>query len=452
MTEPEPNERTPASYLAKFTPRNITQRYRGLLARGDARVLISAALLSSVGDWLNTVALLTLAYQFGGNAISVGILLVMRMIPRLLLQAAAGSLVDRVEGVRVLIAAQLTMAVIATCFTLLAVVPELSLLYALVFLLEVANTVARPAFSKLVLLVLPAEQRGAGNAVLSLSGTAAQFVGSLLGAGLLVVVGANVLFVLNGLTYVGIAFAVARVARSMSIPTVQSEMTTLKVAAETRPGASRGRMSGYRWLMGRPDVASYVLLTLAISILIQGTIALFVVRAQELDLGDGGSGLFFAMVAVGFVAGGVIAGIGLSTSRRALYVAALAEAFGAISLAVFGSVQIVAIALLMLVVTGAIAEISEIAGITFFQNSLPAAVFGRFFSLFIIASSAGGLGGALIGPLLQQSLGTGTGFAVLAVPGILAATAMIVVTHRSSDPTEGSRVGGVPALEPAAGS
>ena len=101
-----------------------------------------------------------------------------RMLVRLICQGPAGAFVDRHAGRTLLFTSQLVMAVIASSFALLVVVPTLWLLYVLVILLEVANCIAHPAFMVELRAEAPEEQRSAANGVLFASMTTAQLVGS----------------------------------------------------------------------------------------------------------------------------------------------------------------------------------------------------------------------------------------------------------------------------------
>src|SRR3954453_2559883 len=75
-------------------------RYRHVLDQHDSRRLLFAALLSVIGDWLNFVALMALAYDLGNGAIGVGGMLALRLVPGLVFQGLAGTVVDRVRTKR----------------------------------------------------------------------------------------------------------------------------------------------------------------------------------------------------------------------------------------------------------------------------------------------------------------------------------------------------------------
>src|SRR3954452_20676868 len=116
------------------------QRYRHVLDQHDSRTLLLAALLSVIGDWLNFVALMALAFDFGNGAIGVGGMLALRLVPGLVFQGLAGTVVDRVRSKRLLVMTQVIMAGLACSFIILNVIESIWLLYVLVVFLEIANT------------------------------------------------------------------------------------------------------------------------------------------------------------------------------------------------------------------------------------------------------------------------------------------------------------------------
>lgn len=407
----------------RFAASTITAfgRYRRFLHDRDASLLLGAGVLSAIGDWFNTVALIALAFNFGEGVLGVGGLLILRMLPRLILQGPAGILVDKRPGRGLLISIELIMAVIAASFALLYFVPSLWLAYALVVALESANTIARPGFMVRLLAVVEPTQRPVANGLYAMGITIAQFAGPLLGGLMLALIGTTPLFLVNGLTFVLIAAVVAKVRVGRLDPT--SSPSSSEHVAPLPAGS-------YRELFRRADVLGYIGLTVPTAALIQATIAFFIVRAHDFGLGDGGTGPFFAAAAVGFFIGGAIAGAGIYQSPRALILVAAAEAVGLLALVGFGLAGAYAMALLALVISGIAAEISEVPAISDFQHRLPERIFGRFYSLFTLSTAGGGLVGLLIGPLLGPRVGIPATLALIALPGVLAASVLIILATR----------------------
>jgi hypothetical protein len=104
---------------------------------------------------------------------------------------------------------------------------------------------------------------------------------------------------------------------------------------------------------------------------------------------------------------------------------------------VFGNAATRPAALVALVAAGFCAVFYEVVGLTYFQQALPDAVYGRFFSVFLLALSAGALVGALAGPVLERMLGVGPVLAALAVPAVALALLLATASRLRSAPAQG---------------
>jgi hypothetical protein len=92
-----------------------------------------------------------------------------------------------------------------------------------------------------------------------------------------------------------------------------------------------------------------------------------------------------------------------------------------ISLAAFGAAVALPIAILFLIIAGFTTDFYEVVGLSFFQHAIPEDVYGRFFSVFLIALSSGGLIGALAAPALEPRLGVERTLIALSLPSIILA-------------------------------
>lgn len=378
-------------------------------------MLLSAGVASEIGDWFTAVAILAVAHDIGGT-FAVGFVLALRSVPRLLFQAPAGALVDRWPTGATLIWSHLAMGAIATSFLLIDAVPQLWLLALLILALESVNTVALPVYRVQVIGTVPSEHMGGINGLLSTAMTASQFVGPVLGALVLAWLGLTPVFVINGLTFIAVAAAVAWSLRSRRDADVRAfgEDDRVTELTETAPEES----GGYGWLLRQTDLALFAAAALGVTVAVRGGIALFVDRSDALGMGDGGPGYFFAAVGLGAIAGGIGAGTGAHLDRSALAWAAVAMASCALLLAAFGAVDSVVLALVALALAGLTTNAYEVLGLTYFQHRLPPDRYGRFMSIFILALGIGGIVGALAAPLLESELSVRASLLVLSLPGV----------------------------------
>jgi predicted MFS family arabinose efflux permease len=412
----------------------LLNHYRALLAERNVALLLGAGIVSEIGDWFNIVALVSLSYRFGDGALGVGGMFATRMVTRLLCQGPAGAYVDRNASRTLLFTSQLFMAVVASSFVLLVMVPELWLLYLLVIMLELTNCIVTPAFMVELKAEAPEEQRSAANGVLTASMSTAQLVGPLLGALVLAPFGAAAVFALNGLTFLGVAIAVTKLEGGLratrSVADGQEESSQLHVA---KPDADA---INYAWLLRQHDLSLYVLACLSVALLIRATITLFVVRAIALGLGDSGVGFFYAAVAVGSIAGSIVAGA-QARHPTPLTPVAVAMALCAIALALFGMAGTALLSIAALIIAGFATDFYEVVGVTHFQKAIPNSIYARFISVFLLALSAGGLIGALAGPVLEQMVGAGTSLVILAAPALVLALILAAMSRTWMSATSG---------------
>jgi predicted MFS family arabinose efflux permease len=412
----------------------VLNHYRAALAERNVALLLGAGIVSEIGDWFNIVALVSLSYSFGDGALGVGGMFAARMVTRLLCQGPAGAYVDRNASRTLLFTSQLIMAVVASSFVLLVMVPELWLLYLLVILLELTNCIVTPAFMVELKAEAPEEQRSAANGILTASMSTAQLVGPLLGALVLAPFGAAAVFALNGLTFLGVAIAVTKLEGGLratrSVADGQEESSQLHVA---KPDADA---INYAWLLRRHDLILYMLACLSVALLIRATITLFVVRAIALGLGDSGVGVFYAAVAVGSIAGSIVAGA-QARHPTPLTPVAVAMALCAIALALFGMAGTALLSIAALIIAGFATDFYEVVGLTHFQKAIPDSIYARFISVFLLALSAGGLIGALAGPVLEQMVGAGTSLVILAAPALVLALILAAMSRTWMSATSG---------------
>ena len=415
--------------MARLSQRGSSLRrrlgqYRAAYAERNVALLLVSGFISEIGDWFNIVALLSLSYHLGDSALGAGACSPLACSRRCIFQGPAGAFVDRHPGRRVLFASQILMAIIASSFALIAFIPNLWLIYLLVILLNAVGCVARPAFMVALKVEAPDDLRPQVNGAFFASMTTAQLIGPVLGGLALVSWGAATVFLLNGLTFLGVALAITQ---------LRGGLAATSGDPPPSPDASRAvvpapeNIQGYRWLLRRGDLLLFVLVCLSLAALVQATAALFITRSEMLGLADGGVGLFYTAVAVGALAGSVIAG---ASGHHAvpLLPAAVAMALCAIALAVYGVASLVSVAIAALVVAGFATNTYEVIGLTYFQEAIPEHVFGRFFSLLLIGLSFGGVIGALAGPLLERAVGVGTALILLAIPGLTLAIVLAITS------------------------
>jgi MFS family permease len=191
--------------------------YRQLL-QGNAnfRRLWMGQVVSEIGDWLNNIAVLAMAIQAAGvgrEGRALAIYAIARHLPLFLFGPIAGVVVDRMERRRVMMAADVTRALLALGFllagTTFAALPVIYAVGATLFSVSAFFNAAKRAM--IPTLVRDTDALLAANS-LSASTTAATIaIGSALGGMVATFIGRNPVFILNALTFLLSAEMIRRI-------------------------------------------------------------------------------------------------------------------------------------------------------------------------------------------------------------------------------------------------
>jgi len=165
------------------------------------RRLWLAQIVSELGDWFYIVALYSLLLQFTGKAQSVGLALVLQVLPSTLVGPTAGVLNDRIRRKHVMIAADLFRMVIVACMMLVRSPSMVWLVYPLLFLETVMYGFFEPARSAVIPNLVGSDQVLAANTVSSITWSVNFAVGSALGGFVAVWFGRDAVFIVNALSF-----------------------------------------------------------------------------------------------------------------------------------------------------------------------------------------------------------------------------------------------------------
>ncbi len=205
-----------------------------LLGPGPFRRLLLGQAVSSLGDWVGTLAFIARAFELTGSPAAVGGVLVLRLLPPALAAPLGGVLADRFDRRRVMVLTNLALG----AFTLLAPFVPLGALYAIAFASECLALMFLPARDAAVPDLVGRAALARANALILSSSHAALPIAAALFSGLRLAAGAVPAWVpLAGLLH-----------RSpLSVPFAFDALTFLVAAAMVPPvppgtGAPRGRV------------------------------------------------------------------------------------------------------------------------------------------------------------------------------------------------------------------
>ncbi len=253
------------------------------------RRLATSRLISLAGTQSAYIALLALVYDRShGSGSWLAAALIAALAARVVVSPWAGSLGDRFDRRRVMIASDVAAA---ACFLAIAQVDSLVALVALSAAASIAEAPFSPASSALVAMIVPAERRGWANGAVSASSSAGMLIGAACGGLLVATLGATVAFQVNAASFL------------VSAALVYSVKGRFVVERE-RGEAQRGVLAGVRLVASQP-----ILRTAALSV---GLVALGLGMANLaelplfLSIGAGKTGYGIAIAA--WSAGAIVSG------------------------------------------------------------------------------------------------------------------------------------------------
>ncbi len=299
------------------------------LSHPNYRWYATGNLISNVGTWMQRVAQDWLVLLLATNdAASIGITTGLQFLPFLLLSPFAGLLADRVPKRRLLQITNVGMALPAVVLGLLAVTgtAQIGHVYVLAFLLGVASAFDAPARQSFVSEIVDTEDLSNAVGLNSAGFNAARLIGPALAGLSIAALGSGVratgfVILLNALSYA---------APIVCLAAMDPRLLHVADPVGRAPGQIREAVA---YVRGRPDlllIMGVVLFAGMFGLNFQMTSALM--ATQVFDKGPAEFGLLGTFLAVGSLAGALVAAGRVRVGHRLVVGAAL----------VFGSVEVLA--------------------------------------------------------------------------------------------------------------
>lgn len=383
------------------------------LKNPNYRIWAAGALVSNVGTWMQRTAQdwLVLSELTRHNASAVGIVMALQFGPQLLLLPLTGMAADLLDRRKLLLFTQAAMGLLALGLGLLCISGRVELwhVYVFAFLLGCVTAFDAPVRQTFVSEIVSEDDLTNAVALNSTSFNAARMLGPAVAGLLISSVGTGWVFIIN-------AFSFAGVIGSLLL------LRTALLRRAPRIKASRaGLAEGFRYVSGRPDLVSVLLMLFLIGTFgLNFPIFLSTMSVTAFHAGASQYGVLSSIMACGSVAGALMAA-GRDKPRLALLLGAAALfGFGCALAAVMPNYWLFGI---MLVIIGIAAQTFTTTVNSAVQLSTAPAMRGRVMAI-VLAISAGGtpLGAPIVGwvadvfgPRWALGIGALSGFAAAAV-------------------------------------
>ena len=380
----------------------------------DYTYFFFGALFSNVGTWMQSVALGWLVWDITGASSQVGIMQFLNGAPVWFLVIWAGSLADRVDRRRLLMAAQVALMIQALAFALLNQSGEITIgwIWGLTLVAGVVGALMFPSWQAMVPDLVPRESLLNAIALSSAQFNAARLVGPMLGAVVLAAFGVTEVFYANAVSFLFVIWALAVIRPHQ----VRHDRT----GSQTRDGL----LAGVRYAMQHRRIYMHLLSTAALTFFgVSFSTVLPEYADRTLGLGASGYAVLFGINGGGALVGAlVVASLPRETRRESIIrFTMVGMALGLVALSFAGSIY-VAVPLLLIMGGSFLACNSSIN--TNLQTAAPQQIRGRVMSLFVLAFLGLMPLGALAYGALADAVGPPTAFllgglALLAYAGLL---------------------------------
>ena len=352
--------------------------------------------------WMFIVTLAFYAYQRGGPG-AVGLVGVLRLLPSFFAAPVGAMLGDRYPRERVIVGINFARSVTIAGASVAAFTDApAGVVYAFATLMGLFQSTFRPTQAALLpLLARTPQELTAANLVLTTIESVGLFFGPAAGGLLLAATGTDMVFAVTAGIFLFAALLLVGVRPDRAVEPVALRGSFMHEA-----------LAGFRTVLRdarlRLIIGLYGLQTLAAGAI---NVLVVVVALEVLDLGKAGIGFLNSAVGVGGLVGGLVA-VALVAHPRLASAFGLGLVFSAAPVALVALVPHTAPALVLLGLVGLGITIVDVAGLTLLQRAVPDEVLTRVMGV-VQSVFVGTLGlGAIVAPILIDSVGNRGALAV----------------------------------------
>ncbi|WP_427166857.1 MFS transporter [Streptomyces sp. C1-1] len=376
------------------------------------RLFFLGQVVSNIGTWMQRIAQDWLVLSLTGSATAVGVTTALQFLPMLLFGLYGGVLVDRLPKRRTLLFTQSAMGVSGIALALLTLSGHVQVwhVYVAAFFVGLATVVDNPARQSFVTEMVGRDQLQNAVSLNSANFQSARLIGPAVAGVMITGVGTGWAFLFNGLSFIATLTGLVM-------------MRSRELHAVERAPRGKGQLrEGLHYVAGRPELIwTIVLIGFVSTFGFNFPVYLSAFADDVFHAGAGSYSLFNTLMAVGSLAGALLAARRGTARMRVLVVAAAA----------FGTLEIVAalapslwLFALFMVPIGMFGMTVNVTANTSVQMSTDPAMRGRVMSLYMMVFMGGSPVGAPIAGWVTDTYGVRAG---LAAGGAIAAGAAVVI-------------------------
>ncbi|MEE2814239.1 MAG: MFS transporter [Actinomycetota bacterium] len=373
------------------------------------RTWFLGGVISNIGGWMQATAQdwVVLTELTDNDATAMGVTMALQFGPPLVLVSLTGWVADRFDRRKVLLCTQtaLMMLALGVAALLLSGAMTLPLMFVFAAAFGVANAFDAPARQAFVSDMVSLEDTSNAVALNSAAFNMARLVGPAVGGILIVLLGSGWVFVANAITFLAMIIALTLIRVNELTPRVKSR----------RGGGGLGE--GFRYVWGRPD-----LMVVFVMVFLIGAFGMnFPIFASTMALEFGrdadGYGLLSSVLAIGSLAGALLAARRDRARVRVLVMAAGGFGVASVVSAAMPTYLTYA-AVLVLVGFSTVSMLTTANG--YVQTTTDAALRGRVLALYMAVIMGSTPSGAPIAGWIVDTFSARTAITVGGIAGIVA--------------------------------
>lgn len=366
----------------------------------DYRLLVIGGLVSGIGTQVTLVALPYQVFVLTGSSFLVGLIGLVELVPLVVVALLGGTLADRTDRRRLLLASQLVMAATSLALVIGAAAgsPPVAALYAVAAIAAGASAVDRPTRASMVPnLVGPERLRSAISFNYGLI-QVAMVVGPAIGGIVIAAAGLTWAYGLDVATFVAMIAAVLAIAPPPRPAVVPGASFLTAVRDGLRFAARSGELMG-------SFAIDILAMTFGMPRALFPALSLTVYHA-----GAAGVGVLYASVSAGAVVAAFSTGWMIHARRLGRIVVFAVAVWGA-GIALLGLTSTLWVGAVCLLVAGAADSVSAVCRSTILQTATPDEMRGRMSAIFTLVVA----GGPRLGDVESGSVAavTGTRFSIV---------------------------------------
>lgn len=355
-------------------------------------ILWQSQLVSTVGDAVYAIALGFWVLQVTGSTALMGALMAASTLPGVLISPFAGVLIDRSNKKLLMIAMDVIRgaAVVLLSAAAYSGLIQIWMVFAAGILLSAGGAVFGPGISSSIPDIVPASKVANANSAFATVSTGANLIGSAAGGFLFQALGAPLLFLINGLSFL---FSGA------SLPFVKIP----NVRREVKPQFFKDMGDGFRYMWQQKGLRFILILAALINFFCAIAIMLFLPLCQtDPTLGSGKYGILMASFMGGSVIGFMALSIITIKPKDKLRVFVIASILSNVLTLIAVNQPVFFAMSILLVFAGMLNAVVNVQLISTVQTSVPAEMRGKVMSFMMTATQgltpfAMALGGVLGG-------------------------------------------------------